>query len=87
MHYMNPTQIAIELLAGVVMIADTDPQSSSQALGRGISNLLPSPTGRTPTERTPGARAAKTRRGNRNISGFNGRTSGRHCAAPATLSQ
>ena len=38
---MNPTQIAIELLAGVVMIADTDPQSSSQALGRGISNLLP----------------------------------------------
>ncbi|MGB1719122.1 MAG: hypothetical protein ACPHO6_13235, partial [Candidatus Latescibacterota bacterium] len=38
---MNPTQIAIEQLAGVVMIADADPQSSSQALGRGIANLLP----------------------------------------------
>ena len=40
-HFMNPTQIAIEQLAGVVMIADADPQSSSQALGRGIANLLP----------------------------------------------
>ena len=41
-HFMNPTQIAIEqLVAGVVMIADADPQSSSQALGRGITNLLP----------------------------------------------
>ena len=38
---MNPTQVAIEQLAGVVMIADADPQSSSQALGRGIANLVP----------------------------------------------
>lgn len=38
---MNPTQIAIEQLAGVVMIADADPQSSAQALSRGIANLLP----------------------------------------------
>ena len=38
---MDSTQIAIEQLAGVVMIADADPQSSSQALGKGIANLVP----------------------------------------------
>lgn len=38
---MDSTQIAIEQLAGVVMIADADPQGSAQALGKGIANLVP----------------------------------------------